>query len=129
MELYIRIVDGQPFEHPIFGDNFRQVFPSVDTDNLPSEFARFERIEQPKYGIYEVFEGTTYEWFDGIIKDVHHVRAMTSEERQAKIDTVKASFTPTEDGWVFDEVSCAWISPTITAQTTTESGSEPNVIG
>jgi len=127
MELYIRIVDGQPFEHPIFGDNFRQVFTNVDTDNLPPEFAKFERIEQPVHSVYEVYEGATYEWFDGVIKDVHHVRAMTVEERQAKIDEVKSAFTPTGDGWVFDEEKCAWISPT-DAQLEV-SGSAPNVIG
>ena len=41
MELFIQIRNGQPFEHPIFGDNFRQAFPDVDVDNLPPEFARF----------------------------------------------------------------------------------------
>ena len=93
MELYIRIKDGQPFEHPILGDNFRQAFPDVDTDNLPSTFARFERIEQPTIGVYEVYEGVSYEWIDGIVKDIHHVRSKTEQERQAKIDVVKASFT------------------------------------
>ena len=126
MELYIRIVDGQPFEHPIFADNFRQAFPNVDTDNLPPEFARFERIEQPAHGVYEVYEGVTYEWIDGVVKDVHHVRSMTAQERQAKIDTARASFTPTEDGWVFDETTCSWIPPSIN---TDVAGSAPNVIG
>ena len=122
MELYIRIKDGQPFEHPILGDNFRQAFPDVDTDNLPSTFARFERIEQPTIGVYEVYEGVSYEWIDGIVKDIHHVRSMTEQERQAKIDVVKASFTPDEDGWIFDENTCCWIAPEI-------AGSAPNVIG
>jgi len=80
MELYIRIINGQPFEHPIFGDNFRQAFPEIDVNNLPSEFARFERIELPILGLYEVYEGVTYEWIDGIVKDVHHVRPMTETE-------------------------------------------------
>lgn len=126
MELYIRIIDGQPFEHPIMGDNFRDVFPHIDVDNLPSDFARFERIEQPSYGVYEVYEGVTYEWIDGVVKDVHHVRSMTAQERQEKIDTARASFTPTEDGWVFDEDNCSWIPPSIN---TDVAGSTPNVIG
>ena len=84
MELYIRIANEQPFEHPIFGDNFRQAFPDVDTNNLPSGFARFERVESPTLGLYEVYEGVTYEWVDGIVKDVHHVRPMTEEETLAK---------------------------------------------
>ena len=112
MELYIRIKDGQPFEHPIFGDNFRQAFPNIDTDNLPDSFAKFVRIEAPVVGIYEVYEGATYEWQDGVVTDVHHVRAMTAEEITAKQDAVKASWA--ESGfasWVFDEVICAFKAP------------------
>jgi hypothetical protein len=127
MELYIRIIDGQPFEHPILGDNFRDAFPHIDVNNLPSEFARFERVAHPLYGVYEVYEGVTYEWFDNVVKDVHHVRSMTEQERQTKIDEVKAAFTPTGDDWVFDENACSWIlrvNPQLEV-----SGSTPNVIG
>lgn len=82
--LFIQIRNGQPHEHPIFGDNFRQAFPDINTDNLPSEFARFERIPAPSPGIYEVVEGPTYQWVDGIVKDVWTVRPMTDAERAAK---------------------------------------------
>jgi hypothetical protein len=81
MELFIRIKDGQPFEHPIMGNNFRQAFPDIDTNNLPLEFARFERIERPLSEPYTVYVGVTYEWVDGIVKDVHQFRSMTEEER------------------------------------------------
>jgi hypothetical protein len=107
MELYIRIVNGQPFEHPIFVDNFLQAFPDVDTNNLPSEFAKFERVEQPTIGAYEVYEGTTYEWFDGIIKDVHHIRSMTNAEKSQKIAKVMSMGHP--DGWIFNEELCKWV--------------------
>lgn len=95
MELYIRIVNGQPFEHPIVGDNFRQAFPEIDVNNLPSEFARFERIEQPIIGLYQVYEGVVYKWFDGIVKDTHHVRAMTEEETIAKHVEISGSIRVT----------------------------------
>jgi len=84
IELYIRIKDGQPFEHPIFGDNFKQVFPHVDVNNLPPEFAKFERVEHPKLGLWDFYEGATYEWFGDVVKDVHHVREMTADEIQIK---------------------------------------------
>lgn len=85
MELFIQIRDGQPFEHPIFGDNFREAFPDVDVSNLPPEFARFERIEQPHAaGTFEVAE-TSYQWIDGIVKDVWTVRPMTDEECTKKL--------------------------------------------
>jgi hypothetical protein len=84
LELYIQIRDGQPHEHPIFADNFRAAFPDVDTQNLPDTFAKFIRVDAPVPDTYEVYEGVTYQWFDGVVKDVHSVRAMTDEERVTK---------------------------------------------
>lgn len=81
MNLYIQIKNGQPFEHPILEDNFLQAFPDVDIENLPPEFAKFQRIEQPLPNSYEVYVGVTYEWVDGVVTDVHHFRPMTQEER------------------------------------------------
>jgi hypothetical protein len=84
LELYIQIRNGQPHEHPIFADNFREAFPNVDTENLPDTFAKFIRVDQPAIGTYEVYEGVTYQWFDDVVKDVHSVRPMTTKERTAK---------------------------------------------
>lgn len=113
MELYIRIKDGQPFEHPIFGDNFRQAFPSVDVNNLPPEFARFTRVAQPSLSAYEVYEGVTYEWQDGGVTDVHHVRSMTDAEKTEKQNEVKTQWG--EHGyasWTFDDTICGFVPPT-----------------
>jgi hypothetical protein len=88
MELYIRIVDAQPFEHPILGDNFRQAFPNLDVNNLPAEFARFERIEAPECGEYQKTV-LTYGWVDGMVKDIWAIVEMTAEEK-AEVDRVKA---------------------------------------
>jgi hypothetical protein len=81
MELYIQIRDGEPFEHPILGDNFREAFPHIDTNNLPNEFARFERVPVPQDKEYEVHQGITYEWVGDVVRDVHHYRPMTDEEK------------------------------------------------
>lgn len=89
MNLYIRIVDGQPFEHPILEENFVAAFPNVDTSNLPPEFARFERVECPNLAKTFQVDEVHYEWFDGIVKDVWTVREMTEEEsavKQAELD-------------------------------------------
>ena len=112
MELFIRIKDGKPFEHPIFGDNFRQAFPTVDINNLPPEYARFKRIAPPIVGVYEIYEGVTYEWEGSIVKDIHHVRAMIAEEKTAKQDAVKIEWA--EKGfasWVFNEETCSFQPP------------------
>jgi hypothetical protein len=75
MELFIRIVDGQPFEHPMLGDNFRQAFPHVDVNNLPPEFARFVRVPcpAPDDGFMIASATCTYQWVDGIVKDVWEI--------------------------------------------------------
>ena len=113
MELYIRIKNGQPFEHPILGDNFHQAFPDVDVNNLPSNFARFNRIPEPVLGVYEVCEGCTYEWDNGVVTDVHHVRAMTEEEKTTKQNKVKADWAATGyASWVFNEETCSFDAPT-----------------
>lgn len=112
MELFIRLKNGQPVEHPIFGDNFRQAFPDVDTNNLPEWVARFERIPQPALGVYEVYEGVTYQWDAGVVKDVHQVRPMTVAEKTAKQDAVKAVWA--QNGfasWAFDEDTCSFKPP------------------
>ena len=91
LELYIQIRDGQPHEHPIFADNFREAFPDVDTENLPDTFAKFIRVDQPVPDTYEVYEGVSYQWVDGAVKDVHSVRPMTDEERAAKTAELEAT--------------------------------------
>lgn len=85
LELYIQIRDGQPHEHPIFADNFKLAFPDVNINELPADrFAKFIRVDAPVPDTYEVYEGVTYQWVDGVVKDVHSVRAMSEEERAAK---------------------------------------------
>jgi hypothetical protein len=113
MELYIQIRNGQPFEHPILGDNFRQAFPHIDTNNLPPEFAKFERVKAPALGPYSIYEGVTYEWQGNLVTDIHHVRQMTNNEKISKQNETKVNWA--EYGfasWVFDEDTCSFIAPT-----------------
>ncbi len=112
MELYIRIKNGQPFEHPILGNNFRQAFPDVNTNNLPEWVAKFERVLPPVIGPYEIYEGVTYQWVGDFVKDVHIVRQMTLEEKQEKQNNVKTNWA--ENGfasWLFDENLCIFVPP------------------
>ena len=122
MELYIRIKDGQPFKHPIFRDNFCQAFPDVDVNNLPPEFARFERIERPVLGMYEVMvsEDPTYEVVDGVYKDVWQKRDMTAEEkevtRQTAIQAAQSAWATRDQAenwsaWVFNEETIKYEPP------------------
>ncbi len=102
MELFIRIKDGQPFEHPIFGDNFREAFPDVDTNNLPAGFARFVRVEPPVIGVYEKNQTVSYQLVDGVYTDVFSVEQMTTEEVAAKQQATK-------DMWAANNGSASWV--------------------
>jgi hypothetical protein len=113
MELFIRIKDGQPFEHPIFGDNFRAAFPDVDTNNLPAEFARFVRVEAPEVGVYEKNQTVSYQLVDGVYTDVFSVEQMTDEEIAAKQQFVKDAWAVRGfTSWVFNAATCAFEAPT-----------------
>lgn len=113
MNLYIQLQNGEPVNHPIVEENLRQAFPEMDLNNLPETFARFERVVPTMLGIYEVGEGSTYEWADGVVKDVHHRRAMTLEERTAKQDAVKADWQQIGGfaSWIFNEEMCRFEPP------------------
>ena len=113
MELYIRIIDGQPFEHPILGNNFKRAFPDVDTNNLPPEFANFTRVEIPIPDVYEIYEGVEYQLQeDGSYMDIHSKRDMTAEEKTAKQDDVKDDWEANGfDSWIFNEDTCSFDPP------------------
>lgn len=111
MELFIRIKDGQPFEHPIFGDNFREAFPHVDVNNLPPEFARFERVQPPAWGPYDKNQRVQYErGADGVYRDVWHCDPMTPAEIAAKQQAVKDVGAPFPS-WAFNEETCSFVAP------------------
>ena len=115
MELFIRIKDGQPFEHPIMGDNFRQAFPDVDTENLPAEFAKFVRIAPPTLGVYEKNQIVSYQLVEpGVYTDVFTCEQMTVQEIASKQQRVKDSWANNNGfaSWTFNEQTCAYEPPT-----------------
>jgi hypothetical protein len=119
MELFIRVDEnGNTVDHPILGDNFRQAFPHIDVDNLPSEFARFVRVPSPSLGMYEVLvsDEPNYQRIDGVFTDVWDIREMTPEEKSAKQQAVRNAFNARPQfenwsAWVLDEATCTMQPP------------------
>jgi hypothetical protein len=129
MELFIRVDEnGNAVGHPMLGDNFREVFPHVDIENLPPEFAKFVRVPFPTVGVYEVVEGAkldggeningvpTYQRVNGVFTDVWPIRQMTDAEKTEKQQNVKNFFGALEQvenwsAWVFDEATCTMQPP------------------
>ena len=114
MELFIKIKDGAPFEHPILGSNFREAFPDVDTENLPAGFARFVRIAPPVLGAYEKNQTVSYQLVDGVYTDVFTCEQMTSAEITTKQQSVKDSWANNNGfaSWTFNEQTCSYEPPT-----------------
>lgn len=114
MELYIQLVDGQPHEHPIHGENLREAFPNIDTSNLPSNFARFIRVEAPTLGPYERNLSVRYELgSDGVCRDVWSCDQFSDAERLEKQNAVKAAWAAGLNyaSWVFNETTCQYEPP------------------
>ena len=114
MELFLRIQNGQPFEHPILGDNFRQAFPHIDVNNLPAEFARFIRVAPPVLGPYEKNQTVVYQLVNGVYTDVFTCEQMTAQEISAKQQAVKDEWSDNNGSasWAFNETTCAFEAPT-----------------
>lgn len=82
MEMFIKLENGQPVDHPIMGDNFRRVFPQIDPNNPSPGFAKFVRIDRKDVGQYKVvLSGPTYAWVGDTVQDIWETRDMTAEER------------------------------------------------
>lgn len=156
MKLFIQIRDGQPFEHPIFEDNFREAFPDIDLENLPPAFAEFERIPMPQIGLFEAAE-LNYGWDGAIVKDVWVVRQMTPAEKAQRTSSMAAeinasvgshkSFVQEQIDSTSGDVQAAWLAhlndlnawvlidvenpnlPPMPFNSVTDPGTEPHVIG
>lgn len=114
IELYILLQNGQPIQHPILGDNFKQAFPNISLTDLPNErVARFQRVSKPIPDRFEIVEGPTYGWENGIVKDIWTTRSMTEEERQTYRDEQYSIGPPdiTWKSWTWNEELCEWEPP------------------
>ena len=115
MNLYIQIDEhGKAINHPIMEDNLRQAFPGVDTNNLPSNFAKFQRTAAPARTAYEKDPRVTYELRGDVYTDVYHSEYMTREEAIELQNQVKAAWaanpsSPTS--WVFNDFTCRYEPP------------------
>ena len=87
MELIIRMVNGVPYEQPIFIDNFVQAFPHVDLKNLPQDFKEFVRLPVPDHLVKGPLRKYVSEYVvkDDHVEDSWTVVDMTDDEKQNTI--------------------------------------------
>jgi len=89
MKLYIRVVDGAPYLHPVVEENLLQIHPEIDVNNLPEGWLPFQRVERPldlPQNFIVVATEPTYVLEGALVKDSWAVRDMTLEEKQVVVD-------------------------------------------
>jgi hypothetical protein len=115
MDLYIQIDEnGKAVNHPMLEDNLRQAFPGIDTNNLPSHIAKFQRTLEPDRKPYEKEPRVTYEPRGGVYTEVYHREYMTSDEAIEAQNQVKADFAANPNSfksWIFNEDTCKYQPP------------------
>lgn len=83
MNLYIKVVDGQPVDHPILESNLIEAFQieAVTTSFLEEKgLARFEKRQVPASSLITSEDG--YELCeDGVVRNIITTRELTQEEK------------------------------------------------
>lgn len=114
LELYIKIQNGLPVDHPQLKDNVIDAFELSDTDlDGHPDWLPFIRAEKPEVGIYEVADGPHYIRNENLVNEQWIVRPMTDEEKVIKQNRVKFDWKNNggPDNWTFDEEKCGFIPP------------------
>lgn len=113
MELFIRIKDNLPIDHPVTKENLLLAFGEI-----PSDFEPFQRVLRPELKPYEILESEQPEYrkIEGTWTDVWKIRPMTLEEKsitQQKVIDVweNQDFASNYSSWVFDETTCSFLPP------------------
>jgi hypothetical protein len=114
LELYIRIQNGYPVDHPQLKDNVLDAFELSDTDlDGHPDWLPFVRTERPYHGVYEVADGPHYVRDGNVVNEQWIVRSMTDEEKVIKQNRVKFDWKNNggPSDWIFDEEKCGYLPP------------------
>lgn len=113
MNLYIRIENGIPVDHPITEENLHLAYPGIDLNNN-ANFAKFQRNDMPMCNIYERVGECTYEVIDGVVHDVWKVEKLSKAEIKKLQDDAKARWKTNPlafKSWKFNTATCSYEPP------------------
>jgi len=111
MELYIRVENGHPVNHPILKENLLQAFPGIDLSNN-TEYVQFERVMSPALGPYDKSITHQYAFVNGVYRDVWTPEPMSAAERIQKQNQTKLDWQEMNlPSWVFNEETCSFDPP------------------
>ena len=86
--LFLKVVDNQPIDNPVYESNLIQVYGYV-----PSEYQPFTRIQQNVTPLIYENVTDTYQAVDGQWQDVWVISEQTTEEKAATTAKIKADGT------------------------------------
>jgi len=111
-DLYIKIKNRLPVDHPLTESNLRLVDSNFDESLANGAYMKFERsIFAEAMGVYEVCE-CFYYMDNDVVKEKFVVRPMTTDEKTKKQQIEKERWS--ENGyssWIFDEDFCVFKPP------------------
>jgi hypothetical protein len=88
--LYIKVIDGSPVDHPLLETNLLHIHDELE--NIPDHYEPFVRVGQNvKPGLYQKVV-STYEKIDGVWQDVWTVVDMTDDEKSIRESELKDWF-------------------------------------
>jgi hypothetical protein len=112
MNLFIKYIDGQIYDHPISRVNLLSVYPEYDfIEFVHPDYIRFERVPPPDLGPYQTGYEHEYEFYQDRVRDRYVVNEMTEQERQQKIESYIEQNPKPYPSWYFDESMCRWQAP------------------
>lgn len=111
-DLYIKIKNGLPVDHPLTESNLRLVDSNFDESLANGAYIKFERsIFTEAIGVYEVCESFYYIDND-VVKEKFVVRPMTIDEKTKKQSIEKERWSVNGyPSWIFDENFCVFKPP------------------
>lgn len=109
LELYIKIENNIPVEHPILGDNLRQFYPDLSDDNIPDGYVKFVRKPHPATTRFQKIVVGNYIWEGDVVTDNWIVEDMNAEEKASLIERIRNN--QPFPSWTFDETNYVWNPP------------------
>jgi hypothetical protein len=103
--LYIKIENGQPIDHPVVEENLIEVFGSI-----PDNYQPFQKtVCNLPTDVYET-HAREYQCIDGIWQETWTVVPMPEEEKQDKINSSRSQGCGYAS-WIFNEDTCRYEAP------------------
>lgn len=92
LNLFIKLENGEPVNHPTTEENLLQFYPDLEVNNPPDGWGKFIREPHPDMNFFETVDTVNYELSEEYTKqfgtktwhDVYTIREMTPEEKEQK---------------------------------------------